>query len=149
MISNKQKNHKHEEIIFEQFLAYLYLENSDQANYGSILSGLITQQSLNNDQYPKTITEASNVLSNHMFDNAKFYNKNSSNNNKNSQEPSKKGKEPKNINLSFAQMEGKSYCCRKAGHMSLQCYFKDKPKAEWAINKSQQTHVQTSKKKKI
>ena len=37
--------------IFKQFLAYLYLENSDQAKYGSILSGLISQQSLKNDQY--------------------------------------------------------------------------------------------------
>ena len=67
-----EKNCKYKENIFKQFLAYLYLENSDQAKYGSILSGLITQQSLKNDQYPKTITEANNVLSNHKFDNVKY-----------------------------------------------------------------------------
>ena len=33
----------------EQFLAYVYLENADQAKYGSILSGLNTQNSLRNE----------------------------------------------------------------------------------------------------
>jgi hypothetical protein len=31
------------------------------------------------------------------------------------------------------------------GHKSLQCHFKDKLKAEWAINKSQQNHAQAGK----
>ena len=87
-----EKNHKYEETVFEQFLAYLYLENSDQAKYGSILSGLITQQSLKNNLYPKNITEANNVLSNHKFDNVKSYNKNHPSTNKNPQETSKKDK---------------------------------------------------------
>jgi hypothetical protein len=41
-------------------------------------------------------------------------------------------------------MEGKCYCCRKAEHKSPQCHFKNKPKAEWAINKVQQMHAQAS-----
>jgi hypothetical protein len=139
------KNCKYKENVFEKFLAYLYLENSDQAKYGSILSGLITQQSLKNDQYPKTITEANNMLSNHKFDNMKYYNKNPTNTNKNSQKTSKKDKEPEKIDLSFAQLEGKCYCCRKAGHMSPQYCFKDKPKAEWFVKKSQQSHFQANK----
>ena len=49
-------------------MAYVYLENADQAKYGSILSGLNTQNSLRNEQYPKTLIEANNVLSNHEFD---------------------------------------------------------------------------------
>jgi len=53
-----------------QFLAYMYLDNADKAKYGTLLTGLHTQTSLKNDQYPKTITEANNVLSNHRFDNA-------------------------------------------------------------------------------
>ena len=40
-------------------------------------------------------------------------------------------------------MEGKCYCCGKAGHKSPACRFRNKPKEEWAINKSQQSHVQT------
>jgi hypothetical protein len=50
--------------------------------------------------------------------------------------------------LSFAQIEGKYYCCRKAGHMFPQYKLKDKPRAKWAINKYQQTHIQTGKKGK-
>jgi hypothetical protein len=41
-------------------------------------------------------------------------------------------------------MEGEFYCCGKAGHKVPQCQFKDKPKAEWAINKVQQMHAQAS-----
>ena len=40
-------------------------------------------------------------------------------------------------------MEGKCYCCGKAGHKSPSCRDKDKPKAEWAINKAQQSYAQT------
>jgi hypothetical protein len=53
----------------------MYLSNADKAKYGSILKGLSTQQSLSNDQYPRTITNANNVLSNHPFDSFKSSNK--------------------------------------------------------------------------
>ena len=129
------------EQVFGQFLAYLYLENADRTKYGSILAGLSTQQSLGNDQYPKTITESNNVLSNHKFDVPR------ANVKKNQLED--KGKDRKNeekededITLSFAQLEGKCYCCGKAGHKSPSCRYKDKPKDEWAINKAQQSHAQ-------
>jgi hypothetical protein len=45
-----------------------YLHNAGKSRYGSILTGLGTQQSLGNDQYPKTVIEANNVLSNHKLD---------------------------------------------------------------------------------
>jgi hypothetical protein len=56
------------EMSFNQFQAYMYLKNSDKTKYGSLLKGLETQQSLKNSQYPKTLVEATNVLSNHRFD---------------------------------------------------------------------------------
>jgi hypothetical protein len=76
--------------------------------YGSILTGLITQQSLRNDQYPKTITKAYNVLSNHKFDIVRVASKNP---NRNGSKQAKWELEPEKINLSFAQMEGKCFCC--------------------------------------
>ena len=45
------------------------------------------------------------------------------------------------MDLTFAQLEGKCYCCGKPGHKSPQCAHKDKPKPEWWINKAQQ-HLQ-------
>ena len=66
--TNVEVRDKFREQTFNQFLAYLYLDNSDKVKYGSILSGLNTQQSLGNNQYPKSITESNNVLSNYRFD---------------------------------------------------------------------------------
>lgn len=65
----------------EQFLAFIYLENSDQEKYGSILSNLNSQKSLGNDQYPRTLADTTNVLRSHKFDSAKG---------KRSHEPNKK-----------------------------------------------------------
>ena len=53
------------------FLAYLYANNADKKKYGSLLSTMNTQYSLKNDQYPKDLTAANNVLSQHRFDNQK------------------------------------------------------------------------------
>jgi hypothetical protein len=64
VVSTHDKCHKD---TYEWFLAFVYLSNADKAKYGSILKGLSTQQSLSNDQYPRTITNANNVLSNQPF----------------------------------------------------------------------------------
>ena len=66
---DKKKREKCVRDAYNHYMAYVYLQNADQSKYGSILRGLNTQQSLGNNQYPKTITEANNVLSNHRFDN--------------------------------------------------------------------------------
>jgi hypothetical protein len=141
-MQDHEKNKVLQQQTFEQLLAFTYLAHTNQSKYGSILNGLITQQSLRNDQYPKSIGKANNVLSNHQFDIAKIAIKNPNNkwNNQSKNDP-----EQNKINLSFAQLEAKCFCCGKIGHKSPQCCFKDKPKAEWAINKSQQSHAQTGK----
>jgi hypothetical protein len=132
-------------------MALLYMENADQAKYGSILKGLGDQFSLNQDQYPKTISHATNVLSNHKFD-PKFYEAK-----KKSQEREKKNKEDKRSKedeefpgetpreIDFAQLEGVCYCCGKKGHKSPKCPEKDRPKREWVINKTQEAaFIQTA-----
>jgi hypothetical protein len=101
---------------------------------------LNSQKSLGHDQYPILLTEANNVLSNHHFDVTKPKSKPQDRSNpkfKNKQ--GEKGKEDDDTPaLSFAQMEGKCYCCGKPGHRSPDCRQKDKiPKEEWVINKSQ------------
>jgi hypothetical protein len=73
------------------------------------------QQSLKNNQYPKTKTGANNVLSNHHFD--KTYNANKRHQDKISKEQNKEEKEKEETpEMSFASIEGKCYCCGKDGH---------------------------------
>jgi len=59
----------------EQFLAFLFLENADQSKYGTLMRNLNSQKSLGNDEYPKTVVDACEVLSNHKFDNVTKINK--------------------------------------------------------------------------
>jgi hypothetical protein len=53
---------------FDRWMAYLLIRNSDQAKYGSLSNGLVSQFSMQNNQYPKTCTTATYILSNHRFD---------------------------------------------------------------------------------
>jgi hypothetical protein len=109
----------------EGLFAFLYLENSDQEKYGSILRNLNSQKSLGNDQYPRTIVETNNVLSNHRFDVSRLYKKPENKHPKPNKSKDAKADED-DTPLSFAQMEGKCYCCGKAGHKSPDCRNKDK-----------------------
>ena len=52
-------------ITYQGFLSYLLLEQADQKKYGSLMTHLSTQHSLGNDQYPKNLSQVTNVLSNH------------------------------------------------------------------------------------
>ena len=110
-VSDPESIRKCQEKTFEKFLANLYLENADRTKYGSLLNGLNTQQSLGNNQYPKLVTEANNVLSNHRLDNPTKMKREQDEKIK----PKAKKEESKEqeINLSFAQLEGKCYCCGK------------------------------------
>ena len=49
----------------ERLAACMYLVNSDQNKYRSVIKILDSQKSLKNDQFHKTVTDAHNVLSNH------------------------------------------------------------------------------------
>ena len=49
----------------EQFAGFLYLVNSDQGKYGSVIKGLHSQKALQNDQYPNTVIENNSMLSTH------------------------------------------------------------------------------------
>ena len=51
-----------------KFYTYVYLDNSDKSKYKSILKNPNQQNSFGNNQYPKNMTEANNILNNHKFD---------------------------------------------------------------------------------
>jgi hypothetical protein len=129
----------------KQFLAFNYLNNCDKSKYGTLLDGFHTQESLGNTQYPTTLTEANNVLSNHRCDNTPTRpndkGKRDKDDNKDKETQESKEESPE---LSFSQMEGKCCCFGKGGHMRNNCRHKNKPKSEWVVNKSKQedSHMQ-------
>jgi len=143
--SNTQNTLKQEG--FERFMAYIILRNSDQSKYGSVMGGLITQYSMDHDQYPKSITAAADILTNHRHDNYKQQR----NTKQQKKEDNNKQKDDDSKNeTSFAQSTKVPvcYCCGEKGHKSPECPQKDKiPKSEWAIRKAEQ-HLQSSEGKK-
>ena len=50
---------------FDKYMAYLLLKGSDQSKYNSLYRGLTSQYALGNNQYPKDIQAATDILSSH------------------------------------------------------------------------------------
>ena len=106
------------------------IRNSDQAKYGSLLNGMVSQFSMNNNQYPVNIRQATDILSSHKHDNHK----------------TRKEGEDQRMTRMRPQREVRQGCGKK-GHMSSKCVEKDKiPKEDWAIHKAEQ-HMQAKQKK--
>ena len=136
--NDTEQNMKVVEEVYQQFLAYIFMEQSDQTKYGSLMVNLSSQHSLSNDQYPRTMSQATNVLSNHRHDETS---RKRDKNRKDNEETEESDEKDQPMPLSFAQIEGKCYCCGSTKHKSPACPHKSKPKPEWWINKAQQ-HLQ-------
>ncbi|KAL7573431.1 hypothetical protein ACA910_013750 [Epithemia clementina (nom. ined.)] len=134
--SDTKKKDELKDQSFERFMAFMIMRNSDQAKYRSLTNGLVSQYSMENDQYPKTITAATDILANHRHDNFKKR----SEHGKSKEQEELDNKNTATNETSFAQSgETKCYCCGKKGHKSPQCPKKDSiPKSEWAIKKAEQ-----------
>jgi hypothetical protein len=140
---------EHRKTVSEEFLTVLYLKNTNQKKYGSILQGLSTQQSLHTDQYPKTVIDANNVLSNHKFDNYKSQGRRSGKDREKSDKNSKDDKEDRDEQeapISFAQLKGRCYCCGKPGHRSPDCQDKTRfpKKSGPSMRSNPASHIQAS-----
>ena len=95
----------------------LFILGADITKYRSKIEDLHTQKNLKNNQYPKILDDAIFALGGMNFD-KEYYNLQ-----KNHQEKEKKNKKPNGddkdvdlVNMTFAQLEGKCYCCGKGGH---------------------------------
>ena len=71
--SNPTKISELVKVADEQFASYLYLVNSDQRKYRSVIKGLYFQKEPMNDLYSKTVVKRNNVLSTHRFEYSKYY----------------------------------------------------------------------------
>jgi hypothetical protein len=124
---------------FDKWMAYLLIRNSDQAKYGSLSNRLVLQFLMQNNQYPKTCTTATDNLSNHRFDNR-------GNSNKNDEDEKSSDKTTNETNATSFAQGGKDktcYCCGKIGHLSPECPDKNKiKKDEWHITKQAMQYYQ-------
>ena len=131
---------KLKEQAFERFMAFVLLRNSDEAKYQNLMNGLISKNSMENDQYPKPITTATDILANHRHDNSITKHGQTKQNGKQNEDDDQS---MTTNETSFVQSSGiMCYCCGKKGHKSPQCPEKDtRPKDQWAIRKAEQ-HLQ-------
>ena len=124
----------------DEFHAYVYLENADRTRYGSIVTGLESQFNLNNDQYPKTLIDAQNVMENHPYD-AEYKRKKKQREDQrrqSNQDRNKNKDKEETPTLSFAQLRNTCYCCGK-NHKLPDCPVRHStPKDQWHINKAKE-----------
>ena len=105
---------------FEEFMAYLLIENADKEKYGSLLKTLRSKYSMTEDKYPRTIEKAINMLSEHPHDNSKTRRQQQRDSSRrNDNQESEQGQ-------TNAQDKSNVVChaCGKNGHYSTEC--------EWA-----------------
>ena len=108
----------------EQLFTYIYLENADQKKYGTVLKNLNSQKSLGNDQYPKKLIEATNVLSNHWYDSTK------------SRTNSQRSRSHNNSNNEKEQEADEAPmlpCCCLSMSLLISFHFVHGPSFSWAI----------------
>jgi hypothetical protein len=116
-------------------MAYLLLRGSDQNKYGTLMKGFVSQYSLGNDQYPKTIQTATDVLSNHKFD--ATYSENKNRIREQQRKQALQETETVSNTTSFAQKDVICHICGKKGHVKPKCPDANKiPKADWYITKA-------------
>jgi hypothetical protein len=120
----------------ERWMALLLIRGSDQSKYGSILKGMMSQYSMSNDQYPRNVQQATDILSNHKLD-QKFFDHLKKNREQRIEQRNKQDEE-KQSETSFApkNQDAICSCCGKKGHTSPNCDQKDKfSRDQWYIQR--------------
>jgi hypothetical protein len=116
------------------------IRGSDQAKYGLLIRGFVSQYLLGNDQYPKTITRATDVLSNHKID-QRYYDTQKKNRKRlrDEQPRSEANSNPTSFAQREPQQELTCYCCGKKGNISPECDKRNAiPREQWHVNRAKQ-----------
>ena len=113
--------------------AYVYTRNADQAKYGSLTTGWRSQFLMGNDQYPQTLSKATDILSNHKYDNVREQKKKPNQLRNDEQSCGMPG----TIETSFAQGSARTcYCCGETGHIAPHYPKKNElPQDQWLLIK--------------
>jgi len=133
--TNKSNVDKQNEMLTNSFAAlstYVMMQGADSSKYGSLMKGLVSQFSMKNDQYPRTMTNAVDVMAKHQFDQA-FYDRKKAAQNRNSTDNKERESKPQ-----LAQMKV-GYCCHICGkddHPKKECPKSDLPRKDWFVTKA-------------
>ena len=120
---------------FERWMAFLLIRNSDQAKYASLVNQLISQYSMGQDQYPKTITAATDVLNHHRWDKKSKPKTANSGNPRSTSNNDDVSTLSTSTATSFAQSAGRGrnrvcFCCGREGHIAPDC-DNPRPREQW------------------
>ena len=151
-------NETAQEKLFEQAMALHFMRQADRARHGSLIVELAEDKALGNERHPKMLEMAKAVLHKHKCNQACHDRK--AKKNKAAAEAKKDKTNDQSspastsddataatelTEFSFANLEGKCWCCGKAGHKSNECRKRETiPQHDWAINKAshnEQMHV--------
>jgi hypothetical protein len=131
-----EEKKEQKENIFDKWIGYVFIKGADNNKYGSVKTLLQSQYSMQQDQYPKDLLAAQDMLSQHRLDNwkhptpkgKKYTNKD------NSKENEEEEQKPTGPETSFFQSA--CYVCGSKDHKQPDC--KDPRKnnqQEWYIHK--------------
>ena len=134
---------------------YMFLKNSDQAKYGTLIKSLASHYSRGNKNYPATLESAHDLLSEHPFDKTYYENRKKKKTEKKDEQQEDTNKMDVSTDkpvstVTFAQLKKTRTCfvCGKKGHVATDCRDKDKPKDQWFVNKCKELkevqHLQQS-----
>eukprot|EP00980_Cylindrotheca_fusiformis_P016550 scaffold4962_cov112-Cylindrotheca_fusiformis.AAC.4 len=147
-VTVKKKNLKDE--AFDAFTTGIFLKNSDRKRFGQLVNGFATQYALGNDQYPKTLIAAVDVMSKVKISRDRDRNR-TENRNRNDGNGGNCGEHQ----ASFAQRgqqgrERRCYCCGSPDHVVPQCPERQtRAREEWfdrqnRTGRQQQQHHQNN-----
>ena len=108
------------------------MRGADNSKYGSLMKGLVSQYSMKNDQYPRKMIDAVDVMAKHQFDQA-FYNKKKAARCRTNNEDKDKETKPQ-----LAQMKEGYRChiCGKDDHPKKECPKSNLPRKDWFVTKA-------------
>jgi len=69
-MNNPDKVKECQEKACQQWLSFVCITNTDHTKHGTLVSGLLSQCALGQDQHPKKLVDAMSMLSNHHYDTA-------------------------------------------------------------------------------
>jgi len=131
---------------WDKWLAYLLIKSSDDKKYKKLKETMSSQYSMKQDQYPKDIDDAVDILNAHKWDNSGKKKSQREKKEKSNKDDDTVSTITESTEMSFAQGQDAiiCYCCGEKGHKSNKCSKRTTiPKENWAVRRMEQNYLQS------